>query len=383
MTGAVNDSLTFDGGLVALATTQGAYMESQSGLQRGKPRIYCRYQPAANGAKDLAFIVFHPTSNFHGHYLIEPLAKLGAGVLALNTRYVGNDSMLIMERAVQDVGAGMRFLRGQGYQRIVMLGNSGGGSLAAFYQEQAENATVTTTPDGRPLDICQEALPAADAIALIAAHPGRASQLLAKIDGSVLDESDKPLLDAELDIFDAKHREGFDSEWLATYSAAQARRLERITVWVEQRLRELDATAHPDVADHAFIIRRTQADPRNLDLKLDANDRKVGSLGGDARNYNEAANGLGRFCTLRSFLSQWSVRHTRAEGPRCLAATSAPVLLLNFTADQTVFPSHVTVWQKAAAGRCTTQDIRGAPHYLVGMPEVTDRVARLLVDWSR
>jgi hypothetical protein len=372
-----------EGGLVALDTTPGAYMESQSGLQRGRPRIYGRYAPPAGGGRDLAFIVFHPTSNFHGHYLIEPLSRLGAGMLALNTRYVGNDSMLIMERAVQDVGAGMRFLRAQGFARIVMLGNSGGGSLAAFYQEQATRPTVTTTPDGRPFDMAQDELPPADALALIAAHPGRASQLLAKIDPSVLDESDQPAIDPALDMFDPRHGPPFSADFVAAFRAGQARRLDRITDWVVERLRVLDATRHPDVADDAFIIRRTQADPRNLDLALEPNDRKVGSLGGDARNYNEAANGLARFCTLRSFLSQWSVRHTRAEGPRCLAATDVPVLLLNYTADQTVFPSHVQAWEQAAAGRCTRHDIAHAPHYLLNMPETTERVARLLLDWGR
>ena len=369
-------------GLVALRTTPGAYMESQSGLQRGKPQIYGRYAPPVDASRKLAFIVFHPTSNFHGHYLIEPLQQMGAGVLALNTRYIGNDSMLIMERAVQDVGAGMRFLRQEGYHKIVMLGNSGGGSLAAFYQEQAERPTVTTTPDGRPFHIAEESLPAADALALIAAHPGRASQLLAKIDGSVLDESESPALDATLDMFDTRTGPPYDKEWLTRYRAAQARRLDRITDWVLARLQALNASRDPNAADDAFIIRRTQADPRNLDLTLEPNDRKAGTLGGDARNYNEAANGLGRFCTLRSFLSQWSVRHTRAEGPRCLANTRLPVMLIDYTADQTVFPSHVAAWQNAAAGRCTSHAIRGAPHYLLGMPDETARVARLLMDFG-
>ncbi len=356
-------------------------MESQSGLQRGRPRIYCRYAPPHGDSRDLAFIVFHPTSNFHGHYLIEPLARMGAGVLALNTRYIGNDSMLVMERAVQDVGAGMKFLREQGYRRIVMIGNSGGGSLAAFYQQQATGARVTDTPDGRPFEM-GELLPA-DALALVAAHPGRASQLLAKLDPSVLDESDSPAIDATLDMFDARHQRPYAPEFIAAFRAGQARRLDRITDWVLERLQTLEAQCDPDVADDAFIIRRTQADPRNTDLSLEPNDRKLGGLGGEARNYNLAANGLARFCTLRSFLSQWSVRHTRADGPRCLAATTHPVMLLNYTADQTVFPSHVAAWQAAAGGRCTTHDIVGAPHYLIGMPEVTEAVSRLLMGFGK
>lgn len=368
--------------LVALPTVPGGYMESQSGLQRSSPMVYGRHVPADNGALDLGFIVFHPTSNFHGHYLLGPLAVRGAGMLALNTRYVGNDSMLLMENALHDVAAGVRFLRERGYRRIVMLGNSGGGSLAALYQQQAERPVITTTPDGRPCDIVGAKPPPADAIALIAAHPGRASQLLAKIDPSVLDENDAGRIDPALDLFDPSRAIPLSREWVQSFRAAQGERLERITAWVEDRLRALEQTCAPEVADDAFIIRRTQADPRTVDLSLDANDRPLGGLGGEASLYNAAANGLARFCTLRSFLSQWSVRHTRAHGPTCLRDTSAPVLIVDYTADQTVFPSHIAEWKAAAGSRATSREIKGAPHYLSKGPMV-DQAADMLVDWSR
>src|SRR5688572_32261993 len=41
--------------------------------------------------KELAFLVIHPSSNFHGHYLAGPLESRGCALLALNTRYAGND----------------------------------------------------------------------------------------------------------------------------------------------------------------------------------------------------------------------------------------------------------------------------------------------------
>lgn len=368
--------------LVALPTTPGGYMESQSGLQRSNPLVYGRHVPADNGSLDLAFIVFHPTSNFHGHYLLGPVAVRKAGMLALNTRYVGNDSMLLMENALHDVAAGMRFLRERGYRKIVMLGNSGGGSLAAMYQQQAEHPSLMTTPDGRPCNIAGAQLPAADAIALIAAHPGRAAQLLAKIDPSVLDEHDASRLDPALDLFDASRLVPLQTDWIERFRAAQAQRLERITLWVEERLRVLDATRPPESADDAFIIRRTQADPRTIDLTLDANDRPVGGLGGEASLYNAAANGLARFCSLRSFLSQWSPRHTRAHGPTCLRDTSVPVVIMNYTADQTVFPSHIAEWEAAAGTRAMRHDIKGAPHYLSKGP-MADHAADVLVDWAR
>jgi acetyl esterase/lipase len=319
--------------IVPLPVKPGAHMESQSGLQRGNPQIFCRYEEAEDRARKLAFVVVHPTSNFHDHYLIEPLAARRAGVLAVNTRYVGNDSMLIMERAVQDLGAGFRFLRAQEYERIVLIGNSGGGSLAALYQQQAEKLTISTTPDGRSFAYAADDLPAADAVALVAAHLGRAAQLLAKIDPSVIHDEEPDQIDPNLDMFAPANGPPHDENWLKAYRLAQAARLDRITTRVLSRLAQLECRLSPDMADEAFIIHRTQADPRNLDIRLDANDRKQGTLGGEAVAYNRAANGLARYCTLRSYLSQWSPRHTRAHGPQCLADCRVPVLVADFAAD--------------------------------------------------
>ena len=90
----------------------------------------------------------------------------------------------------------------------------------------------------------------------------------------------------------------------------------------------------------------------------------------------------GRFCTARSFLSQWSLRLTRAHGPRCLADTKLPVLNMGFTADQAVFPANVAEWTEAAGSRCTEYTVRGAGHYPQGKPELVEEIADTLVDWG-
>src|SRR5512135_1931456 len=96
--------------LAVIDVKPGAALESQSGLAMLRPRIYGAWRAAA-GRQRVAAIVMHPTSNFMGHYLIEPLAKRGVACLGLNSRYVNNDTMLLMERVIQDLGAGVRFLR--------------------------------------------------------------------------------------------------------------------------------------------------------------------------------------------------------------------------------------------------------------------------------
>lgn len=367
---------------VAVSVKPGGFMESQSGIQRRNPKIFCRIVGSGDTTQD-AFVLVHPTSNFHNHYLVDPLVERGATVLLVNTRYVANDSMLLMERAIQDLGAGVAFLRGRGYRSVTLIGNSGGGSLAALYQEQAQDLTITCTPDGRAIDLKPKDLPPADRIALVCAHPGRAEQLLAKIDPAADDGADPWRQDMALDMFDPSNGPPYDAAWLARYRAAQAARLTRIEDWVLGRIRELERTRSPEAADEAFVIHRTQADPRLLDLSLDRNDRRAGTLQGDARQANFAANGLARFCTLRSFLSQWSPRFSRAHGPRCLARTNVPVLVVNHTADQTTFPSQIDAWMAAAGNRGLRHDLVGASHYADDQPELVEQLADVLVGWSR
>ncbi len=135
--------------LAVIDVKPGEAMESQSGLQMKAPQIYGAYEEPAD-RKRWAATIMHPTSNFMGHYLISPLARRGLCCLGVNSRYAGNNVVLLMERVIQDLGAAVTFLKGLGYERVALIGNSGGGSLAAFYQAQAEKLTVTRTPAGDP-----------------------------------------------------------------------------------------------------------------------------------------------------------------------------------------------------------------------------------------
>jgi hypothetical protein len=58
------------------------------------------------------------------------------------------------------------------------------------------------------------------------------------------------------------------------------------------------------------------------------------------------------------------------------------VLVVNHTADQTVFPSHIDAWMQAA-GLCGTRyELKGAPHYADDKPELVAELCDLLVDWG-
>ena len=344
--------------LVVLDVKPGGAMESQSGLMQKWPRIYCALARAQD--RKAAAIVVHPTSNFMGHYPMPHLPAAGVSLLALNTRYIGNDSMLLFERVIQDLGAGVKYLRDQGYERIVLLGNSGGASTVSLYQAEAENPTISDTPAGDPIEIEPGDLPPADGIALFGAHPGRGHIMAAWIDASVISEDDPLGADPALDIYNPGHGPPFAPEFVATLRAAQRARVARITARTHARLRYLRGR-EGGPRDEAFVVYRTMADPRVTDLTLDPNDRPPESIWGEPRSINYGANNVGRFTTLTSWLSQWSPE-SRADGPACLARTSVPVLNLEFSADSAVFPGDIELWSDAAGSREDYHRIAKATH---------------------
>ena len=370
--------------LAVIDVQPGAAMESQSGLQLLRPRIYGAWmQPA--GAKRAAAIVMHPTSNFMGHYLIEPLAARGVACMGLNSRYAGNDTLLLMERVIQDLGAGVQFLRAQGYDKVVLVGNSGGAALSCFYQAQAEDLTIEHMLDGDPARLSPRDLPPVEGLALCAAHEGRSTLMRNWIDPSLTDEHDGLSCDPALDMYDPRNGPPFGHGFLERFRNAQQQRYERIEQWVGERLRHLRAQAAPgSPRDEVFVVHRTHADPRFLDLSLDANDRAVGSVWGaganGARAVNYAASQMGRVTSLTAWLSQWSPR-SRADGPSNLAKTSVPALLCTYTADQSTFPSTRAAWMAAGGERIRNVNMVGGDHYLAGQPALVQQTAEVIADW--
>lgn len=366
--------------LAEIAVRPGRHMESQSGLQNANPRIWGRFVAPAS-AWTTAAIITHPTSNFMGHYLLRPLAERGLAVLALNTRYAGNDMMLLMEHVIRDIGAGVNWLLEAGARKTVFIGNSGGAAVGAFYQGQAETLDAKVGADGKPIELNADSLPPFHGVVLTAAHAGRSRLLEEWLDPSVIDENDPLSADPSLDIYNADIRPPYSTEFVAAFRRAQKERRDSIERRVVARLRQLEA--HPNgPQDEAFIVHRTHADPRFFDLTIDANDRPVGSIWGDPRAVNYGANAMGRVTTLRSWLSQWSSR-SLADGPTNLRKTSVPVLLHRHTADGSTFPSTHRLWTEAAGDRIRVRDIPRGTHYLHNQPDLITLSADSIADWVR
>ena len=125
----------------------------------------------ANGGEKTAVFIMHPRELLVTHYMVPHLVNAGYAVWTQGARTVGNDLRLEHETAVFDVAAGMVELKRLGFDSIVMLGNSGGASLFAFYNQQAvaaPEARIARTPGGKPVKLAEAELPIPDGFVFVA-----------------------------------------------------------------------------------------------------------------------------------------------------------------------------------------------------------------------
>ena len=366
--------------LLPIQMYTGGRLDIYSGVARKSGKIWgSLHRPAE--PTDTVVLLVHPTSNFLGHYALPGLAARGVAAAGLATRYVGNDSALLMENCVLDVAAAIGHLRGLGYGTVVLGGNSGGGGLSALYQSQAENPTITATPAGDPPDLTRADLPPADAVVAMMAHAGRAGVFTEWLDPAVVDELDPFRRDPDLDMFDERNGPPYSADFLARYRSAQVQRNARITAWVRERLAWLaEDDSRPD--DLPFLVHGTCADPRFLDPAIEPSDRKPGSLWGDPRKANLLPATLGHQCSLRSWLSQWSLADTHCDAVVHLPRVSTPVLVMYGSADGAAFPAHArAMFDAARPDRRELIEITGADHYFSGQPVLQELAIDRLVDW--
>jgi hypothetical protein len=328
----------------------------------------------------MGIIIVHPMSNFHGHHLLQPIAESGVPIIGLNTRYVGNDAVVILENCLLDIDAAVRWAReGLGWETVILCGFSGGGPLVSLYQRQAQSPTITATPAGDPPDLTQKRLAPADALLLIAASPSRSQLLTEFIDPSVIDEHNPDVRDPEWDLYADGRTPPFDRGWVAEYRERQKARVKRIENWV---LSELSRLSELGVRDRAFIVHRTVADPRFLDVSIDPDDREPGSIWGDPKSANEAAGPMGRFTSLRSWLSTWSPTYSNGDALKNLPHVRVPVGIIPLTADQGTMMVHARAIRDATPEALRDfMPLKGCTHYLYGQPEAFPLVVKTIHGW--
>ena len=343
-----------------------------------------RIRPAAGDSKTV-LLFSHPIGGGSFLPLVTALAHAGHHVIYCNPRYRGNDTALIMEKCVLDLGACIADLKKRfGYEKVVLGGWSGGGSLSLFYQDQAEHPTLTDTPAGDAVDIAGAGLVPADAILLLAAHISRSVTMTEWLDPSILDE-DKPFeRDRSLNIHDpaCPDQPPYSDAFVARFREAQVARNRRITARVKATLAELEASGEP-FAERPFVVYGTMCDVRWTDPAQDPSDRKPGTCYmGDPRVANDGPIGLGRFTTLRSWLSQWSYDESRANGVKNAAHISCPVLVVNNSADLACTPSHARrLFDAVASTDKEFVEIEGADHYYMERPDLLPKAVGAIGDW--
>ena len=349
----------------------------------GKVAVEClRLVPGA--ASDRVVIFSHPIGGGAWLPLVSQLARAGIHTIYCNTRYRGNDTALIMERAVMDLAACVRHAKEKlGYDKVYLGGWSGGGAQSLFYQAEAQDPRVTHTPAGDPYDLTAAGIVPADGVMLLAAHLSRNLTLTEWMDPSIEDESRPFDRNPKWNLYAPDGpKPPYSADFLAEYRARQIARNRRITAWVKDELAALQASGQPNL-ERCFTVQGTMADPRWLDPAVDPNERPPGHcMLGDPFVVNDGPVGLARFTTLRSWLSQWSYDDSNADGLKCAARIATPLLVIENGADDACTPSHAARLM-AAAKDCPQEHhlIAGANHYYFGQPAQCNQAAQLVKDW--
>jgi alpha-beta hydrolase superfamily lysophospholipase len=319
---------------------------------------------------DTVIVAMHPIGSPAYLPAFPQLARRGFHVIGCGTRYTGGDASLQMENALLDLAACVRDARERlGYQKVILAGWSGGGSLMAGYQAEAEQRRITETAAGEYTPLADTELLPADGLLLMAAHRSRHVLVTEFLDPSILDEDHPDDRDPTLNLYDPRNpdKPPFSPQYVARYRAAQIERNRRITTRVQGRLAALRDQGRPD-DEHCFVVQGTMADPRWVDPSVDPNDRRPNwSYLGDPRIVNDGPAGLARYTTLRGWLSQWGYDTAQVDAVAAAPRITVPVLTLMNSADDACPPSHLRDFYAALpAGRKEMHVIEGANHYFSG-----------------
>jgi len=326
----------------------------------------------------VAMIATHYQIDFSEHYLADYLATRGIGFLGWNTRFRGFESSFVLDHALVDIGVGVRWLREvQGVDTVVLLGNSGGGSLMAAYQSQAVDPNVTPLEGMRPAAGVTK-LPPADGYVATAAHPGRPDVLTSWMDAAVVDENDPVATDPDLDLFDERNGPPYSQEFITRYRRAQTARNHAITDWAEMEFKRVRAAGF---SDRPFSVMRTWADPRMVDPSIEPTNRPPNMCyAGVPAKANRSAHGIAAACTLRSWLGMWSLRVAQTRAEPHLARITCPALVINAEADTGVFPSDARRIYDALAGADKAQVAIDSDHYFT-TPGARSEQADTIAGW--
>ncbi len=380
--------------------------------------LYSRH--AHTGKRERSVVCFmHPRGDQSRHWAMPALLEAGFAVFGQAGRYLLNDSDFVYEHVLADIAAACVHLRDRGYEHVIAVGNSGGGTLFALYQAQALTPPQERLADTAAGDACALrtlTMPAFSGMVHLATHLGQGKLMLDNIDPSVVDESDPLSCDASLDMYDARNGyrvppepSHYEPDFLARYRVAQSGRVARIDniarAMIAENRRFQTLLGTPDAArisgaerqlmerrayaGQYIQVHRTQANPALLDLSLLPNQRQIGSFYSERPDVcNYFAVGFGKWQTARAWLSTWSVHASRASTLACLPRINVPTLVIAFTGDNMIFPGELEqIYEHSPASDKTMRYVEG-DHFgrpLEGRADHGGRVevGRILAAWLR
>jgi hypothetical protein len=327
-----------------------------------------------------AVIATHYNVDFSEHYIAPFFAERGFGFLGWNTRYRGAEDQFLLEHALIDISVGMKWLKEEaGVERIVILGNSGGGSLMGAYQAEAISPTLLGAMRGAGRDVLAS-LPKADLYISLNAHQGRPEVLTDWMDASVTDETDPLATDPALDPFNPDNGPPYSQDFIIRYRAAQRARNQRITDWAKAELKRLNDAGTPD---RIFPMFRCWGDLRCIDPAIDPSERTPGQCyRGDPAIANRTPS-IGRANTLKTWLSMWSLETSPCQGEPHLRKFDTPAIVIQSLGDTGVFPSDARkIHDFIGSADKRLELIKGA-HYFEDFIETRIAAADLMADWIR
>ncbi len=327
----------------------------------------------------VALIATHYNVDFAEHYLAPYLATRGYGFLGWNTRYRGAEDLFTLEHALVDIGAGVKWLRDNGVERVVILGNSGGGSLMGAYQAEATAPTLHAAMQGAA-NAALANLPKTDLYISLNAHSGRPEVLTNWLDPSVTDERDPVATDPSLNMYDKEHGPPYSEDFVTRYRAAQRARNQRITDWCKSELKRLNAAGIPD-----FLFRCSAPGPicgswTGASIRPIASRRAAIAA---IRRSRTAVSGSDAPARCAAGSAMWSLETSKCQGPEQLAKFAIPALVIQSRADQGVFLSDARKMFEAVGSQDKTVELIPGNHYLEDGPDYRHRAAAIIADWLK
>lgn len=338
------------------------------------------WTPKGQPKPKVALIAAHYNVDFAEHYAAPYFAARGYGFLGWNTRYRGAEDQFILEHALIDIGVGVKWLREEaGVETVIILGNSGGGSLMGAYQAEATLPELHLESKGAVGEALAN-LGKGELYISLNAHQGRPEVLTDWMDASVVDENDPTLTDESLNPFNPDNGPPYSAAFIERYKVAQRARNQRITDWAKTELARLNAAGIPD---RIFPLFRVWGDLRCMDPAIDPSDRATPlCYRGDPAIANRSPS-IGRANTLRTWLSMWSLETSKCQGRPHLAKFDVPALVLQGSADTGVFPSDARIIHSFIASADKSLELIPGQHYFEDSRAVRDRAIDLMVDWIK